>query len=261
MNEFLIGLQFLTRISIVKQTIWTEESFGKSVKYFPLVGAVLGMCYAVPLFLFIYFTDVQIPIFTAALAFFLTVILTGGIHCDGLMDTADGLFSGRERDKMLEIMKDSRAGAFGVVSLVTVATLEISAMAELVKSSPVIFCMAIYAVPIIGRLAMVLAISIFPYARPEGIGKAFSKYATPKTFLIALIIALLLLLPLYIIVNETAVVIAISLLAAMIFALYFGRYATKKLGGLTGDIYGAVEMLAEVLVMIVFLFAEIFWIN
>ena len=95
----------MTRINIVKQTVWTEESFGKSVKYFPLVGAVLGVCYAVPLFIFVYFTENQFPIFTGALGFFLTIILTGGIHCDGLMDSADGLFSGREKDKMLEIMK------------------------------------------------------------------------------------------------------------------------------------------------------------
>ena len=69
MNEFFIGLQFLTRINIVKQTIWTEESFGKSVKYFPLVGAVLGVCYAVPLFILVYFTENQFPIFTGAAGF------------------------------------------------------------------------------------------------------------------------------------------------------------------------------------------------
>lgn len=253
MNEFLIGLQFLTRISIVKQTVWTEESFGKSVKYFPAVGAVLGICYAVLLFILVYITDGEFAIFTGAAGFFLTVILTGGIHCDGLMDTADGLFSGREREKMLEIMKDSRAGAFGVVALVTVAALEISALAELAKNFSMLLFMAVYAAPIIGRLAMVLAISIFPYARPEGLGKAFSKYATPKTFLAALVETILLLLPLIFLELKIFLIAIISLAVAIIFALYFGKYVMLKLGGLTGDIYGAVEMLAEVLVLIVFL--------
>lgn len=257
MNEFFIGLQFLTRISIVKQTIWTEESFGKSVKYFPAVGAVLGICYAVPLFILAKVTGGAFPLFTGAAGFFLTVILTGGIHCDGLMDSADGLFSGRERAKMLEIMKDSRAGAFGVVSLVTVAALEIAALAELAKNFPVLLFVAVYSAPIIGRLAMVLAISKFPYARPEGLGKAFSKYATPKTFFAALVEAIFLLLPLIFLTPKFFIVAAVAILAAIIFALYFGKYATAKLGGLTGDIYGAVEFLAEVLVLVVFLFASL----
>lgn len=258
MNEFLIGLQFLTRINIVKQTVWTEESFGKSVKYFPLVGAVLGICYAVPLFIFVYVTNGEFSIFTGAAGFFLNVVLTGGIHCDGLMDSADGLFSGREKDKMLEIMKDSRAGAFGVVTLVTVAALQISVLAELAKNFSMLLFFAVYAAPIIGRLAMVLAISIFPYARPEGLGKAFSKYATPKTFFIALIETILLLLPLLLLNLEIFVTAIISLAAAIIFALYFGKYVKLKLGGLTGDIYGAVEFLAEVLVLIIFLFAGLY---
>lgn len=259
MNEFFIGLQFLTRISIVKQTVWTEESFGKSVKFFPAVGAVLGICYAVPLFIFVYLTDGAFSIFTGAVGFFLTVILTGGIHCDGLMDSADGLFSGREKDKMLEIMKDSRAGAFGVVALVTVAALEISALAELAKMLPMLLFIAVYAAPIIGRLAMVLAISIFPYARPEGLGKAFSKYATPKTFLVALVETILFLLPLIFFELEIFLTAIIALVAAIIFALYFGKYVMLKIGGLTGDIYGAVEMLAEILVLIIFLFAGIYF--
>ena len=144
MNEFFIGLQFLTRISIVKQTVWTEESFGKSVKYFPAVGAVLGICYAVTIFILSYVTNCELPIFTGAFVFVLNVFLTGGIHCDGLMDSADGLFSGRGKDKMLEIMKDSRAGAFGVVALVTVAALQISAAIELCKISAVFLCLTLY---------------------------------------------------------------------------------------------------------------------
>ena len=250
MNEFFIGLQFLTRISIVKQTIWTEESFGKSVKYFPAVGAVLGICYAVPLFIFIYVTNGELSIFTGALGFFLSVVLTGGIHCD--------LFSGREKDKMLEIMKDSRAGAFGVVSLVTVAALQISALAELAKNFSMLLFVAVYAAPIIGRLAMVLAISIFPYARPEGIGKAFSKYATLKTFFIALVETIFLLSPLIFFEVEIFLTAIVSLCAAVLFALYFGKYVMLKIGGLTGDIYGAVEFLAEVFVIVIFMLARIY---
>lgn len=253
MNAFLIGLQFLTRIFIVKQTVWTEEDFGKSVKYFPLVGAVLGVCYAAVLYLLMYFTGGRVPLFTGAAGFFLTVTLTGGIHCDGMMDSFDGLFSGRERDKMLEIMKDSRAGAFGVVGMVTVAALDISAIAELAKTSAVTICAAMYVTPIIGRLMMVLTIGLFPYARPTGMGKAFAQYTTRKTLSAACLETILLLLPLIFVSAEIFLTAIFALVIALVFALYFGKFATSKLGGVTGDIYGAVEMLSETISLIVFM--------
>ncbi|MCI6869214.1 MAG: adenosylcobinamide-GDP ribazoletransferase, partial [Selenomonadales bacterium] len=112
MRAFLIGLQFLTRISISRQEVWTEEDFGRSVRYFPLVGAVLGMFYATAaygLFQFPHRFGVYIPYeFASAILLAMPVLLTGAIHCDGFMDTVDGIFSGRSRERMLEIMKDSR---------------------------------------------------------------------------------------------------------------------------------------------------------
>ena len=255
MNEFLIGLQFLTRISIVRQTVWTEENFGGSVKYFPAIGAVLGISYAAALGAVHFF---NLPIFTGAVGFFLSVWLTGAIHCDGLMDSADGLFSGREREKMLEIMKDSRAGAFGVVALVTVAALEISTLAELANLPVIWICAAVYSAPIIGRLTMVLVIALFPYARPTGLGKSFAKYTSRRTLALALTETFFLLMPL-IFVSMTLFLIAVMALgAAIIFAVYFGRFATAKLGGVTGDIYGAAEMLSETLSLIVFLLAAVY---
>ncbi|MBQ9479945.1 MAG: adenosylcobinamide-GDP ribazoletransferase, partial [Selenomonadaceae bacterium] len=116
MRSFLIGLQFLTRITLERQTVWTEEDFGRSVRWFPLVGAVLGSIYALMMFAMIELTAGRFPTLEAALALLMSTALTGAIHCDGFMDTFDGLFSGRDRARMLEIKKDSRVGAFGVVS-------------------------------------------------------------------------------------------------------------------------------------------------
>lgn len=257
MNEFLIGLQFLTRISVVRQTVWTEESFGGSVKYFPLVGAVLGICYALALGGLIFITNGGVPLFTGAVGFFLSVWLTGAIHCDGLMDSADGLFSGREREKMLEIMKDSRAGAFGVVALVTVAALEISTLAELVKISLAWSCAAVFTAPVVGRLAMVSVIALFPYARPSGIGKAFAQFTTRKTLALAVGEAVLILTPLIFFSAEIFLAALGALAAAVIFARAFGKFAAAKLGGVTGDIYGAAEFLSEVSALITFLFIAI----
>ena len=255
MKEFFIALQFLTRIKIVTQTVWTEESFGKSVKYFPAVGAVLGIIYSAVIAILFWIMP-GANIFIGAIGFCTAIILTGAIHCDGLADSADGLFSGRDKDKILEIMKDSRAGSFAVVSLILVAILNISALAELARISVELICAAIYSAPIIGRLAMVYVIKKFPYARPAGIGKAFSIYATKKIFLIALIETILfLLLPIILFDAQIFLISMAAMIISIIFANCAGKFSTKKIGGVTGDIYGAVEILAETFSIIIFLVA------
>ncbi|MBQ6297195.1 MAG: adenosylcobinamide-GDP ribazoletransferase [Selenomonadaceae bacterium] len=250
MNSFLIGLQFLTRIFVVKQSVWTEKSFGESVKYFPAVGAVLGIFYAVIVGVINFF---ELPLLTGAVGFASMIILTGGIHCDGLMDSADGLFSGREREKILEIMKDSRAGSFGVVSMILVAALEISTLTELAKLSTIFLCAAIYSAPIIARQMMVLTIGSFPYARPEGMGKAFAQFTTQRTMIFAMIETILLLLPLIFIGKIFFICAAAASVVARLVTWKFANFATKKIGGVTGDIYGAITVLAEMFALITFL--------
>ncbi len=257
MNSFLIGLQFLTRLSIVKQSVWTERGFGESVRYFPAVGAVVGIICAGVVGAINFFAGGTLPILTGATAFALPIILTGGIHCDGLMDSADGLFSGREREKILLIMKDSRAGAFGVTAMILIAVLEFATLAELARLSTEILCAAIYSAPIIGRLMMVVTIGAFPYARPEGMGKAFAKFTTRRTIFFAAVEALLLLLPLSVGGAKIFFCAATASLIALIVAWKFATFATGKIGGVTGDIYGAVTMLAELSALITFLLTAV----
>lgn len=256
-NEFLIALQFLTRINFVRQTSWSEENFGKSVKFFPAVGAVLGIFYATIIFSLIFLTQKNFSIFVGSFGFFLFVIFTGGIHFDGLADSADGLFSGREKEKILEIMKDSRAGSFGVLSLILIAALQISALAELSNSIEWI-CSAIFSAPIIGRLAMVFVIKNFPYARPQGIGKAFSIFSAKNTFNFAFAETILFLLPLIFLNEKIYFAGSFALTLAIIFSWRFGIFSTKKIGGVTGDIYGAVEIISETLTLITFMLLRIF---
>ena len=104
MKSFFIALQFLSRIHVVTQTVWTEADFGRSVIFFPLVGTVIGavLCLAY-VGISLWFSQ---P-YMAVLLVLCWLLVTGGLHADGLMDTADGLFSGRSRERILEIMKDS----------------------------------------------------------------------------------------------------------------------------------------------------------
>ncbi|MDY4485677.1 MAG: adenosylcobinamide-GDP ribazoletransferase [Anaerovibrio sp.] len=250
MKAFLIGLQFLTRIQVVKQTVWTEEDFGKSVRYFPLVGLVLGLLYGFLAWLLTWgledIVGISVPEhFRAAILALVPFLATGGIHCDGFMDTVDGIFSGRERDRMLEIMKDSRTGSFGVVAFGILVLMQYSLLLDMPKEN---LPWALLVMPVVGRLMMTGAISLFPYARPDGMGKAFGKYATSKNYIFIVIYTLLLLA----ILDGWFSLAAVA--AGYVFLYLFGRYVTKLLGGLTGDVYGAVCTLTELLTLAVYLF-------
>lgn len=244
MHSFLIGLQFLTRIRLVRQTEWTAEDFGRSTRFFPLVGLVLGICYALFALLLLY--AVGMRALTAALLLVLPLLLTGGLHADGFMDTADGVFSGRDRERKLEIMKDSRVGAFGVVSFVMLMFVQYALISDM---HPLLLIPALFVMPVIGRFAMVLSVACFPYAREDGMGKTFADMADRKTIVIAALITMILVLP-------WGRLAALALVLGTVFALLFCRLITHVLGGVTGDVYGAATVLTETLVLFVYSLAS-----
>ena len=268
MRAFFIGLQFLTRISIVEQKDWCEKDFADSVRYFPLIGLVLGIIYAAFAALLLSFlpqNGILLPHHVvAAILLILPILLTGGLHCDGFMDTMDGLFSGRSRERMLEIMKDSRVGANGVFAFVLLMIFDWSILLDLLQSAWLF--PALFAMPIVSRLMMVVAISAFPYARPVGMGKAFKDGGTKSVLYGAFFYTLILvffpgvaacffgIIPLDAaglsswVLSMTAVIFA-----ALLFTIFFASYATRHLGGLAGDVYGAITTLTETLVLLSFL--------
>ena len=238
----------LTRINVAKLTEWSPERFGRSVKYFTLVGAVLGVILVFFYQLFVeYFPNLGIilpPHVLAILLLISNVLLTGGLTCDGFMDTMDGIFSGRSKDRMLEIMKDSRIGANGVMAFVLLLILKWSLIMDI---SPQGLPFALFIMPLLGRFAMVIGITLFPYARPDGIGKAFAQYADKSTLYIAFMLTLLCIIPL----GKQAI---ISLFIAITVTILFSSYVKNLIGGLTGDIYGALTEITEIAVLLVFLY-------
>lgn len=164
---------------------------------------------------------------------------------DGLMDTFDGVSSGRERERMLEIMKDSRVGSFGVLALFSFLLLEWSFL-QGIKTNllvPAVFC-----TPIIGRFGMTIAVCCFPYVRKQGMGKIFAEMATKKTLWFALVVTMLLTMPW----GATG---GLALLTGSCTAYWFSRRLSRQLGGLTGDTYGAVETVTESAVLLTFVLA------
>lgn len=240
MRSFITALQFLTRLHIRDQRDLTARDFGRSTRYFPLVGLVLGVLQYLAAELLL--SGLGWTPFTTVLVLLLPLALTGGLHADGFMDTMDGLLSCRDRARMLAIMKDSRVGSYGVLTFVSLLLLE---WGMLQTVHPAIVSTAVLVMPVIGRMGMVLAVGGFPYARPEGMGKIFAEMAGRRTLFVALASTLLVVVP-------CGLVAVLALAAGLCFAWLWCRHVARRLGGLTGDVYGATELMTEAVVLFVF---------
>lgn len=238
MRPFLIGLQFLTRIQLFRQTDWTESDFGKSVSWFSVIGIVISAVLALINFCM---EPLDVPYLTAFLLVSGEFLVTGAMHADGLMDTCDGLFSGRSRERILEIMKDSCVGSFGLLAFVFLVLLKTFCLAEAGESLYVL----LIAMPVIGRLNMVISICEYPYARPYGIGKAFADYRSEHAVLAAFVSALL---PGIFFGSTYFILAGIGLLAG--FAV--NQWVMRKIGGTTGDTYGCTTEISELVMAAAF---------
>ena len=249
MKDFFTALQFLSRIQISrhKKHNWNHSTFSRSVPWFPLVGAVIGVLLAGANILLLPYADVLLRCVLLAL---LEILITGGLFCDGLMDTADGIFSGRDKDRILEIMKDSRVGANGVIAFVVVILLKI-ALYQAIEGE--LLTLALFAMPIVTRLAVVFAITHFKYARVDGTGGLFTKYTEKKYAYIAFFMATML-----IAVTFSPIVYSASILC-FLYCLDVSSYISKLLGGLTGDNYGFIAETGNVVfVFFIYLLLVIF---
>lgn len=237
MKSLLFALQHLTRLPLPGVS-FDEVSCGRATAFFPLAGSLIGAVAAALVWAGDPYLTHQLQ---AALLIVLMVVLTGGIHLDGFMDSVDGLFSGRPRERKLEIMRDSRVGAFGVIGAICLLLTKFSLLAG-INSDALIKLLVV--IPSISRWNMTLSIYIFPYARQEGLGTIYKKYCGVKELLLATVLAgaaAVLVLGLY----------GVLLMAAGgVFAYLTGRKVSKELGGLTGDIYGFINELSEVLLLL-----------
>lgn len=239
MNSFLVGLQFMTRIHISNNTIWKDGEFGKSVVWFPVYGWILGafMC-----LIYYLLKPLDVPYLTAFLIVIGELFLSGGTLADGLMDSSDGLFSGRSRERSLEIMKDSLIGSFGMLSIIIFINLYTLSLG----STDALLYPVLIAAPTLGRLNLVISICEYPYARPYGMGKAFATYRGEHAVAGAVVLALL--PALYF--GFTYLILAG---AAVLLGLYLNRWIVRKIGGTTGDTYGFVNQITEMVLALLFL--------
>ena len=249
--KFALATSYITIIPLSK---WVKVEEGLSdndllaglTKYLPAVGCLVGMILCALSFILSLGPEAGVrPILNGVLITIAWLITTGALHFDGLMDTADGIFSHRDQKRMLEIMQDSRVGNFGAITGVAVFCLKVSAMAAI---TPQALPLALLLTPIWARFAEAYAIAHYPYAKPEGKGKVWHDTTkVPADLYKALALPLVLTILLGIIVSESAYVTAIF---ASFSGLMAAAYLNSRLNGHTGDTYGAVVEVSETLTLV-----------
>ena len=241
---FVLALQFLTRLPVFRQRQGeiTERDLARSMAYYPLVGAFLGLILALANQVAVLILP---PTTSAVLLMAILVLITGNLHWDGWMDTADGLLSGHRGQRALDIMKDSRVGASGVVWASIAVLAQYSLMSQLLmlpihRASAWLIASLAWS-----RWNAVIATFMFPYARTEGTAQAFLDEISPREVVISTITALII----------GAVAVGWGTLALLgvnlTITIILGKSVERRIGGITGDVMGAMILAGELIGLLI----------
>ncbi len=239
MKSFLKAISFLTILPVGQVLPSEGKELARSMAFFPLVGLIIGLLLALGYYLFSLFLPRPLVLW---LTIGLLAFLTRGLHLDGFADTMDGLASFGTREKILEVMRDSRIGAFGLLGLILLIGCKYLALNEIaIPSIP----SSLILMAVLGRNSMVLVCYRSPYARSGGgLGKPFSENLGARELVLSVLsafgISLLLM----------GVKGILVLLGVALSSLGYRFFFIKKLGGVTGDVLGAANELAELLCLI-----------
>ncbi|NPV05070.1 MAG: adenosylcobinamide-GDP ribazoletransferase [Syntrophaceae bacterium] len=235
MKPLIAALQFLTVIPVPASWGGGQGDLRRSVWFFPVVGLILGGLLAA--------LDAGLagllPVLPAsAIVVLASILLTGGFHVDGLADTADGFMSSRPRERILEIMKDSRTGPMGVAAVVSVVILKVTLLSAVTGPlrGPAIVLMAVA-----GRTAMVMVMSLLPYARQEGLAGVFTR---ERSILRAGWGLAFLFAACWLLAGPAGTLAGFAALAGTVLA---GAASRGKIGGFTGDTLGATCEIVEIM--------------
>jgi adenosylcobinamide-GDP ribazoletransferase len=241
MHVFLTALMFFTRIPVPATLPYTKALLNKALRYFPLVGGIVGAIGAGSLWLGLLVFPFPLALLLSMLV---TIFVTGAFHEDGFADFCDGYGGGLTKEKVLEIMKDSRLGTYGTVGLTAMLATKFMALSYL--SIPLIFLVMIVA-HIVSRFVPVLLVYTTPYIREDALSKAkpIGNQTTKTSVTIALITALIPLLFL-----DWLLIVGVAV-ASIVVLWLFRAYIMKRTGGYSGDVLGALQQLVEVAIYLV----------
>lgn len=234
MRRFLAALRFLTILPLPGTWGTGEADLAGSVPFFPVVGVLLGTLSALVAW---GVSAVAPPLVASGVIVVLLLTFSGGLHVDGLADSADGLLTARPRERVLEIMEDSHVGAFGVVAIVCVLLVKFAALASLPRAN---LWRAAFLMPLVGRCALVVHMVLLHYVRPGGLGSVFFRSRPIAGAVVA--VTVLVLGSWAVVGTDTLVVVG----AAAAVTLGLAAYFHYRLGGATGDTLGATCEIVEI---------------
>jgi adenosylcobinamide-GDP ribazoletransferase len=261
LKQLLLALQFLTIVPVRVKGDISENDMSRSVIFFPVAGALQGLLCVLSAALLLRFLSTDL---TGCLVLVILIITNGGFHLDGLADTFDALAvkaggdEEADRAKRLSVMKDSTTGAIGVVSIVVVILLKYMFIRNLFlySSSRPLYSL-LFLMPVFSKWIMVPAMYHGRSARKDGLGRIFIDAVTGKdvalcsliTVLFSLVITELLRDTLY--ASVTWLLFLFLFLVFCIFCILSVRFFAKRFGGLTGDAFGAISEISEILFLMV----------
>lgn len=237
----------MTRI-LIKADIGFDEEFHKSIVYFPLVGFVIGL-----ISFFIGSLAIRIfdPFITSILIVAGEVILTGGLHIDGLGDTFDAIYSNRDKDRMLEIMKDSRLGTNSLLAILFLVLIKIGLLNSAINSN---LMYLIIFMPMISRLGVIIMLYKTVTPRKVGMGNIFIGKATLGMFITAIVYTIVIIVAIskfiFLSTDFNIIILLLSIVVVMIFDYLFKNHIYKKIDGVTGDILGCTIELGELIFLL-----------
>lgn len=231
------ALRFLTAVPVPGLPPMKEASIARAIAAFPLAGLLIGASGAGVGWVSGWLWGPELQAISVVVAW---MVVTWGLHLDGLADSADALLSWRSRERKLEIMKDSRVGTMGALALIAGVLLKVGALYSL---GPLWWAGALLA-PVWGRWAGVYGIYGFPAASEGGMGRSFHARVRRRDLVYATVLALLIGGGLFFPWG------ALAGLAVFFVSFLLARWMVSILGGLTGDTYGALSEIGEVVTLL-----------
>lgn len=240
MNSILLLLQFFTRIPIKKELNYSDEAFKKSIWFMPILSVIT----AVPIFLVSYL-GVKLGNYSifALLTLVTWIIVTGAFHLDGFSDTCDGLFSGRQKDRILEIMKDSRIGSYGTIGIILVLMFKGLILKEIITLGRPDFILLIL---LMGKISLLLTAYFGKPAKEKSSGNVFINGNNSN----ALIFNIIFMLIFGYFLGELLKT-SVALLGTVIFTLAFNLGTYRIIGGIVGDNLGFSNEVGELIIGII----------
>ncbi len=249
MREFIWAVKFLTIVPIDTASKLATNRYNVIMSFFPLVGLLIGLLLAGVGFVLLQIGFRDNVSLVAGLLLLLLTLLTGALHVDGLADTADGVLGGATKERRLEIMRDSRIGAFGAIAVLFDYLLRYGALTGVMAQDQFMILTGtlLCLMPVVGRWCQVIGAALCPYARPEeGTGKAFIDSVSWPSLLFAGIAPVLFCAAA---LGWTGLGMLVSAVVASLLAVFIIR---RRIGGMTGDTLGALNEIGEVVFLLAF---------